>query len=102
MRECHQPGSIPGGVADGVVHAFQSGEPMTNPMLSPIWARELSRAAQYTAPGYPPIRGLPARRGATRHYLPRRRGVHARPEGDLIVRGTQQVSALIAGVLVRP
>src|SRR3546814_16511117 len=58
MRECHQPGSIPGGVAEGVVHAFQCGEPMTNPMLSTIWARELSRAAQYPAPGSPPIRRL--------------------------------------------
>src|SRR3546814_17898550 len=66
MRECHQPGSIPGGVAEGVVHAFQCGESMTTPMLSTIWAREPSRAAQYTAPGYPPIRGLPALREATR------------------------------------
>src|SRR3546814_12877513 len=99
MRECHQPGSIPGGVAEGVVHAFQCGEPMTNPMLSTIWARELSRAAQYTAPGYPPIRGLPALREATCDYLARRRGVHARPEDVLIVGGTQQAIALIADVL---
>src|SRR3546814_3599226 len=102
MRECHQPGSIPGGVAECVVPAFQCGEPMTNPMLSTIWARELSRAAQYTAPGYPPIRGLPALREATCDYLARRRGVHARPEDVLIVGGTQQAIALIADVLVDP
>src|SRR3546814_16795440 len=102
MRECHQPGSIPGGVAEGVVHAFQCGEPMTNPMLSTIWARELSRAAQYTAPGYPPIRGLPALREATCDYLARRRGVPARPEDVLNVGGTQPAPALIGGGMVDP
>src|SRR3546814_13543293 len=75
---------------------------MTNPMLSTIWARELSRAAQYTAPGYPPIRGLQALREETCDYLARRRGVHARPEEVLIVGGTQQAIALIAGVLADP
>ena len=100
MRECH--GGFGGVVAEGVVHAFQCGEPMTNPMLSSVWARELSRAAQYTVPGYPPIRGLPALREATCDYLARRRGVHARPEDVLIVAGTQQAIALIADVLVDP
>lgn len=102
MRECHQMQSFPGAAAEGVVHAFQCGEPMTNPMLSTIWARELSRAAQYTVPGYPPIRGLPALREATCDYLMRRRGVHARPEDVLIVAGTQQAIALIADVLIDP
>src|SRR3546814_18648412 len=88
MRECHQPGSIPGGVAEGVVHAFQCGEPMTNPMLSTIWARELSRAAQYTAPGYPPIRGLPALREATCDYLEIGRA-------SCRARGVQYVSHLV-------
>lgn len=100
MRECHD--GFGGVVAAGVVHAFQCGEPMTNPMLSTIWARELSRAAQYTVPGYPPIRGLPALREATCDYLARRRGVHARPEDVLIVAGTQQAIALIADVLIDP
>ncbi|HZW19198.1 MAG TPA: PLP-dependent aminotransferase family protein [Luteimonas sp.] len=100
MRECHQ--GFGGVVAEGVLHAFQCGEPMTNPMLTTVWARELSRAAQYTAPGYAPIRGLPALREATCDYLARRRGVHARPEDVLIVAGTQQAIALIADVLVDP
>src|SRR3546814_19826427 len=96
MRECHQPGSSPGGVAEGVVHAFQCGEPMTNPMLSTIWARELSRAAQYTVPGYPPIRGLPALREATCASLARRRALHARPADVRIVGGTPPAVALLA------
>ena len=100
MRECHK--GFGGVVAEGVVHAFQCGEPMTNPMLTTVWARELSRAAQYTAPGYAPIQGLPALREATCDYLARRRGVHARPEDVLIVAGTQQAIALIADVLVDP
>src|SRR3546814_13339151 len=44
MRECHQPGTIPGRVAEGVVPAFKSGTPHNNPMLSKHW------------PPYPPHR----------------------------------------------
>ena len=102
MRECHDPMKIPGRVANGIVHAFQCGEPMTNPMLTTVWARELSHAAQYTGPGYPPVQGLAALRKATCDYLARRRGVHALPEDVLIVAGTQQAIALIADVLVDP
>lgn len=102
MRECHELGCIPGGVAEGVVQAFQCGEPMTNPALTTLLARELSHAAQYTDPGYAQVQGMHALRAATCDYLARRRGVHASPEDVLIVSGTQQAIALIADVLVDP
>ncbi|HVI57261.1 MAG TPA: PLP-dependent aminotransferase family protein [Luteimonas sp.] len=102
MRECHQPGAIPGLVAPGVMHAFQCGVPMTHPALTTAWSRELARAARRAPADYPPSQGLHALREATCDYLARRRGVHAAPEDVLIVSGTQQAIALIADVLVDP
>src|SRR5690606_9118615 len=54
MRDCHDHSAIPGRAVPGAVHSFQYGVPMTNPALTTAWARELSRAAQYTPPNYPP------------------------------------------------
>ncbi|MDN5780660.1 MAG: GntR family transcriptional regulator, partial [Luteimonas sp.] len=72
MRDCHDQAAIPGRAVPGAVHSFQYGVPMTNPTLTTAWARELSRAAQYTPPNYPPTQGLPALREATCDYLARR------------------------------
>lgn len=102
MRDCHDQSAIPGRAVPGAVHSFQYGVPMANPALTTAWARELSRAAQYTPPNYPPTQGLPALREATCDYLARRRGVHVRPEDVLIVGGTQQAIALVADVLLDP
>ena len=102
MRDCHDQSAIAGRAVPGAVHSFQYGVPMTNPTLTTAWARELSRAAQYTPPNYPPTQGLPALREATCDYLARRRGVHVLPEDILIVGGTQQAIALIADVLLDP
>lgn len=100
MRECHDLGAMPGRVVTGTVHAFQYGVPMTNPMLTTAWSRELAHAALYTRPGYPRAQGLPELREAICDYLARRRGVHASPDDVLIVSGTQQAIALIGHVLI--
>jgi GntR family transcriptional regulator/MocR family aminotransferase len=102
MRGCHDQSAIPGRAVPGAVHSFQYGVPMTKPTHTTARARELSRAAQYTPPRYPPTQGLPALREATCDYLARRRGVHVSPEDILIVGGTQQAIALIADVLLDP
>ena len=102
MRDCHDHAAIPGRAVPGAVHSFQYGVPMANPTLTTAWARELSRAAQYTPPNYPPTQGLPALREAICDYLARRRGVHALPEDVLVVGGTQQAIALVADVLLDP
>lgn len=81
-------------------YAFQYGKPSTNPALTSAWARELSRAAQYTPPDYPTAQGLPVLREAVCDYLARRRGVHVVPDDVLIVGGTQQAMALTARVLL--
>ncbi len=102
MRDCHDHSAIPGRDVPGAVHSFQYGVPMTNPALTTAWARELSRAAQYTSPKYPPSQGLLALREATCDYLARRRGVHVSPQDILIVGGTQQAISLVADVLLDP
>ena len=84
----------------GLRYSFQYGVPLTNPVLTSVWARELARAAAYTAPGYPATQGVPGLREAVCDYLGRRRGVQAMPEDVLIVAGTQQAIALTARVLL--
>lgn len=81
-------------------YAFHYGTPSTNPALTSAWARELSRAAQYTPPNYPTAQGSPALREAVCDYLARRRGVHVVPDDVLIVGGTQQAMALTARALL--
>lgn len=99
-RMHHDPARLAGRRPAGVLHAFEYGTPMTNPALTTAWARELSRAAQYTGPGYPPAQGLPALREAVCHYLGRRRGVQVTSDDVLIVAGTQQALTLTARVLL--
>lgn len=101
-RRYHDHTRIPGRTVPGTRYAFQYGVPMTNPALTSAWARELARAANYTAPGYPPTQGLPALREAVAGYLARRRGVQASADDILIVNGTQQAIALAARVLLDP
>lgn len=99
-RQYHDHLHIPGRRIPGLRYAFQYGVPLTNPVLTSAWARELAHAAAYTAPGYPMSQGLPALRDAVCEYLARRRGVLATPEDVLIVDGTQQAVALTARVLL--
>ena len=82
--------------------SFQYGLPLVNPALTTAWARELARAAAYTAPNYPDAQGVPALREAICDYLARRRGVQATPEDILVVGGTQQAVSLAARVLLEP
>ncbi|MEZ0469443.1 PLP-dependent aminotransferase family protein [Luteimonas salinilitoris] len=84
----------------GLRYAFQYGVPLTNPVLTSAWARELAKAALYTPPSYPMSQGLPALRKAVCDYLTRRRGVQAAPEDVLIVAGTQQALSLTARILL--
>ncbi|MBP6216268.1 MAG: PLP-dependent aminotransferase family protein [Luteimonas sp.] len=93
---------IPGQPIAGTRYSFQYGVPMTSPTLTTAWARELSRAARYTQPNYPPVQGLPELREAVCDYLARRRGVQASPEDVLIVAGTQQALALAMRALLDP
>jgi GntR family transcriptional regulator / MocR family aminotransferase len=79
---------------------MQGGEPLTDPLLSDAWRKELTRAAAYTSLGYPPHRGLPDLRREVASYLKRRRGIDVEPDDLLIVAGTQQALALAARVLV--
>ncbi|MCF7221886.1 PLP-dependent aminotransferase family protein [Marilutibacter chinensis] len=102
LRRFHDHARIPGRTVPGTRYAFQYGVPMTNPALTSAWARELSRAARYTAPSYPPSQGLPALREAVAGYLGRRRGVQVAADDVLIVNGTQQAIALTARVLLDP
>lgn len=102
VRRYHDHARMPGRRIEGVRYSFQYGMPITNPVLTSAWARELAHAAAYTAPGYPASQGLPALREAVCDYLARRRGVQARPEDVVIVAGTQQAVALTARVLLDP
>lgn len=101
-RRFHDHARIPGRTVPGTRYAFQYGVPMTNPALTSAWARELSRAASYTRPHYPPTQGLPELREAVAGYLARRRGVQVSARDVLIVNGTQQAIALTARVLLDP
>ena len=100
MRAFHDNARLASAMDQQVRHRFQYGMPLTNPALTNLWARELSRAALYTRPAYPPVQGLPALREAVCDYLARRRGVQAMPEDVLIVAGTQQAIALTSRVLL--
>jgi GntR family transcriptional regulator/MocR family aminotransferase len=82
--------------------SFQYGQPLVNPALTTAWARELARAAAYTAPNYPDAQGVPALREAICNYLARRRGVQATPDDILVVGGTQQAVSLAARILLEP
>jgi GntR family transcriptional regulator/MocR family aminotransferase len=82
--------------------SFQYGLPLVNPALTTAWARELARAAAYTAPNYPDAQGVPALREAICDYLARRRGVQATPDDILVVGGTQQAVSLAARILLEP
>ncbi len=99
-RRYHDHATMAGRPTPGMRYAFSYGVPYTNPALTSAWARELARAAAYTAPNYPMTQGLPALRDAVCDYLARRRGVQAAPEDVLIVAGTQQAMALSARVLL--
>ena len=99
-REFHDPAILARRPAPDIRWNFQYGLPFVNPLLTTAWARELSRAAKYTAPGYPDPQGQPALREAVCDYLARRRGVHATPDDVLIVGGTQQAVSLTARVLL--
>lgn len=79
---------------------LQYGEPLTNPVLTSVWSRELARAARYTDPRYPQTNGLPALREAVCDYLGRRRGVRVEEDDVLIVNGTQQALSLTAQILL--
>jgi len=82
--------------------SFQYGLPLVNPALTTAWARELARAAAYTAPNYPDAQGVPALREAICDYLARRRGVQATPDDILVVGGTQQAVSLASRILLEP
>ena len=99
-RAIHHHAAMPGRLSPGARFAFQYGAPLVNPALTSAWARELARAAAYTAPAYPPSQGVLALRAAVCDYLGRRRGVQADPDDVLIVAGTQQAMALTARVLL--
>jgi GntR family transcriptional regulator/MocR family aminotransferase len=99
-REVHNPAILGRRPAAGHRWSFQYGLPLVNPALTTAWARELARAAAYTAPSYPDPQGLPALREAICDYLARRRGVQATPEDVLVVGGTQQAISLAARVLL--
>ncbi|UHQ20963.1 PLP-dependent aminotransferase family protein [Lysobacter sp. KIS68-7] len=101
-REIHDPAWLGRSQPAGIRYSFQYGLPLVNPALTTAWARELARAAAYTAPNYPDAQGLPALREAICDYLARRRGVQAAPEDVLIVSGTQQAVSLSARVLLEP
>ena len=102
-REIHNPATFSARRKNpGIRWSFQYGLPLVNPALTTAWARELSRAAAYTPPGYPDAQGLPALREAICDYLARRRGVKAVPDDVLVVGGTQQAVSLAARVLVEP
>lgn len=101
-RRYHDHATMPGRAVEGARYQFQYGVPLVNSALTTAWARELSRAAAYTSPGYPMVQGLPALREAVCDYLARRRGVAAAPEDILIVTGTQQALALTARVVLDP
>ena len=101
-REIHDHQHMPGRSIPGMRYSFQYGVPVTNPVLTTAWARELAHAAAYTAPGYAMSQGLPSLREAVCEYLARRRGVQAAPEDVVIVGGTQQAVALSARVLLDP
>lgn len=88
------------GRAPALRYNLQYGEPLTNPVVTTAWSRELARAARYTDPGYPGVQGLPALREAVCDYLRRRRGIQSAAEDVLIVNGTQQALALSAQVLL--
>jgi len=100
MRVFHDNARLASAMDVEIRYRFQYGMPLTNPALTNLWARELSRAALYTKPSYPPIQGLPALREAVCDYLARRRGVQAMPEDVLIVAGTQQAIALTTRILL--
>ena len=100
MRAFHDNARLASAMEVRLRHRFQYGMPLTNPALTNLWARELSRAALYTRPAYPPVQGLPALREAVCDYLARRRGVQVMPEDVLIVAGTQQAIALTSRVLL--
>ena len=93
--------NLPGKRVPGVRYSLQYGSPYTNPALTTAWARELSRAALYTSPGYPWAQGHPELRHAICEYM-LRRGVEARSEDVIIVAGTQQAISLCARVLLEP
>ncbi|MBC6942794.1 MAG: PLP-dependent aminotransferase family protein [Xanthomonadales bacterium] len=79
---------------------LQYGVPLTNPLLAGAWRREIARAAERAAPGYPDAQGLAALREQVCDYLGRRRGVPAAAADVLIVNGTQQAFSLAARVLL--
>ena len=79
---------------------MQYGEPMTQPALSTLWARELARAAVYTPLERGDPQGLFALREQICRYLALRRGVDAHPDHVLIINGAQQAYALTARVLL--
>lgn len=99
-REFHDRASVFRSPKAEIRYAFRYGVPSTNPALTNVWARELSRAARYTLPNYPTAQGLPALREGVCDYLARRRGIQVQPDDVLIVSGTQQAMTLAARVLV--
>jgi GntR family transcriptional regulator/MocR family aminotransferase len=101
-REVHNPAILGRRRVPGIRYSFQYGLPLVNPALTTAWARELARAAAYTAPNYPDAQGLPALREAICDYLGRRRGVQASPDDVLVVAGTQQAVSLAARILLEP
>ncbi len=100
MRAFHDNARLAAAMGQEIRYPFQYGVPLTNPVLTNLWSRELARAALYAKPNYPPIQGLPALREAVCDYLARRRGVQAMPEDVLIVAGTQQAIALTTRILL--
>lgn len=98
-REYHDPAILvrPG---PGIRWNFQYGLPLVNPLLTSAWARELSRAATYTPPGYPDPQGQRSLRESICDYLARWRGVHATPDDILVVGGTQQAVSLTTRVVL--
>src|SRR5690606_35105416 len=68
-RDCNAEAPIPGRAVRGGGRGLEYGGPRANPTLTPAWAGELSRAAQYTPPKYPPTQGLSALREAICDYL---------------------------------
>jgi GntR family transcriptional regulator/MocR family aminotransferase len=92
--------ALSGPRASSLRYNLEYRQPQTNLALTTAWSRMLARAARYTDPGYPEIRGNPALRQAICDYLARRRGILVDPEDVLVTNGTQQALSLIARVLV--
>jgi GntR family transcriptional regulator/MocR family aminotransferase len=91
---------VPGHQHADLRYDLQYGSPLANPLLTSMWRREVSRAADHATGDYPDAQGSLALREQICDYLARRRGVPAEPDDVLIVSGTQQAFSLAARVLL--